>query len=114
MVIGIPYSNGEIFQHFGKAPQFAIYTVTNKEIVSTEIIDAMGHGHGNAVSIFTSKGVDTVICGGMGTGAYNGLQSAGIFLVYPGVSGLAENAVKKLINGELELNLGAVHACHHS
>ncbi len=113
MKIGIPYSNGEVWQHFGKAPQFIIYTVISGEITGSEIVDSVGHGHSSAVALLKSKGVDTVICGGLGQGAYDGLQSAGIFLIYPGVKGLPEDAVKAMISGNLKFDMSAVHVGGH-
>ncbi len=113
MKIGIPYSDGEIWQHFGKAPGFIIYTVISGEIVASETVTCQSHGHSSAVALLKSKGVDTVICGGMGKAAYDSLQSAGIFLVYPGVSGKPEDAVRKMLDGDLKLDMSAVHVGGH-
>lgn len=46
MKIAVTYENGNIFQHFGHTEQFKIYTAEGKEIVSSEVVDTNGSGHG--------------------------------------------------------------------
>ena len=43
--IAIPYSEGQIFQHFGKTAQFKIYAIEDDKVVSSEIVDTEGTGH---------------------------------------------------------------------
>ena len=38
--------NGEIFQHFGHTEQFKIYDMEDGKIISSEIVNAGGSGHG--------------------------------------------------------------------
>ena len=57
------------------------------------------------------KGVDTLICGGIGGGAQAALAEAGIKL-YGGVSGDADAAVKALLSGSLDYDPN-VHCDHH-
>lgn len=57
------------------------------------------------------RGVDTLICGGIGGGAINALSNAGI-KVYGGVSGDVDTAVNDFIAGKLEYNPD-VHCDHH-
>ena len=46
MKIAVPVKNEQIYQHFGMAAQFKVYTVQNDQIVETEFIQAQGRGHG--------------------------------------------------------------------
>ena len=46
MKIAVTYENGRIFQHFGHTEQFKIYTAENGRIVSSEVRDTNGSGHG--------------------------------------------------------------------
>ena len=46
MKIAVTYENGEIFQHFGHTSQFKVYVVEDGKILSSEIIDTNGQGHG--------------------------------------------------------------------
>ena len=39
--------NGEIFQHFGHTEQFKIYDVEDRKIISSEVVNAGGSGHGH-------------------------------------------------------------------
>ena len=57
------------------------------------------------------RGVDTLICGGIGGGAQAALANAGIRL-FGGVSGDADAAAEALVNGTLNFN-PAVHCDHH-
>ena len=45
MKIAVPYSDGQVFQHFGKSEQFKIYDTIDDEIISSEIVDTSGSGH---------------------------------------------------------------------
>ena len=111
MRIGVTYENGEIFQHFGHTEQFKLYDVENGEIKQTQVVDTNGQGHGALSSFLTDAGVEVLICGGIGGGAQAALATAGIQLL-GGVSGNADEAVKKYISGQLNYNPD-VHCTHH-
>lgn len=111
MKIAVTYENGQIFQHFGHTEQFKIYDVENGEVKNSEIADTNGSGHGALAGFLKAKGVDVLVCGGIGGGAQMALQEAGIQL-FGGVSGMADKAVDALIKGELVFNPD-VHCDHH-
>ena len=46
MKVAVTYENGEVFQHFGRTPQFKVYEITDGRVVSDEVIDTNGTGHG--------------------------------------------------------------------
>ena len=46
MRIAVTYENGEIFQHFGHTEQFKLYNVEEGKIVSAQVVDSNGSGHG--------------------------------------------------------------------
>ena len=46
MRVAVTYENGEVYQHFGHTEQFKIYVTEEKEILSSEIVDTNGSGHG--------------------------------------------------------------------
>lgn len=100
MKIAVTYENGQIFQHFGHTEMFKIYEVEGSQIINTDLVSAIGSGHGALAGFLTANGVDTLICGGIGGGAQMALAQAGIKL-YGGVSGDADNAVNAFINGTL-------------
>ena len=92
MKIAVTYENGQIFQHFGHTEQFKIYTVEDGKIVSSEVVDTNGSGHGALAGFLAEQNVTVLICGGIGGGAQMALVGAGIKL-YGGVSGSCDEAV---------------------
>ena len=111
MKIAVTYENGQIFGHFGHTEQFKIYTAENGKIISSEVIDTNGSGHGALAGLLSSLGVDALICGGIGGGAQMALAQAGIKL-YGGVSGSSDAAVEALLGGTLGFNPN-VKCDHH-
>lgn len=110
MKIAVTYENGEIFQHFGHSEQFKVYEVEDGKIISSEVISTMGSGHGALAGVLSTHKVDTLICGGIGGGAKAALAEAGIVL-YGGVSGEADQAVKSLLENSLQYDSTA--SCNH-
>jgi len=111
MKIAVTYESGVIFQHFGHTASFKIYNVENNEVVSSEVVDTEGYGHGALAGFLAARGVDTLICGGIGGGAQMALKEAGI-AVYGGVFGDADDAVQDFLNGTLSYNPN-VRCNHH-
>lgn len=111
MKIAVPYDNGMVFPHFGHTEQMKIYEVENGQIVKAEVAGTNGSGHGAVADFLAGRGVDTLICGGIGAGAKAALAEAGIAL-YGGVSGSADEAVRDLLAGKLAYNPEA-HCDHH-
>lgn len=101
MKIAVTYDNGTVFQHFGRTETFRIYTAENNEIISSEVIGTDGTGHEALAGWLASKGVETVICGGLGPGAENALAEAGIKVI-SGAEGDCDEAVRAYLRGELE------------
>ena len=111
MRIAVTYENGQIFQHFGHTQQFKVYEVCDGRILSAEVVDTNGSGHGALAGVLTALNADALICGGIGGGAQAALAAAGIKL-YGGVSGDADQAVEALISGTLQFNPN-VQCNHH-
>ncbi|WP_373217595.1 NifB/NifX family molybdenum-iron cluster-binding protein [Ruminococcus sp. 5_1_39BFAA] len=112
MKIAVTYENGQVFQHFGHTEKFKVYDVADGKIVSSEIIDTNGSGHGALAGFLKAHGVDTLICGGIGGGARNALAEAGIQL-FPGASGDADAQVESYLTGSLNYNPDTVCNHHH-
>ncbi|MCD7809926.1 MAG: DUF134 domain-containing protein [Erysipelotrichaceae bacterium] len=112
--VAVTYEDGMVFQHFGRTAFFKVYDIENGEIVSSEVVDNNGIGHGALVGILTAMDVDVLICGGIGPGAQNAMASAGIEL-FPGVSGNADDVVKDFAAGHLAYDPDAKcdHHDHH-
>lgn len=100
MKIAVTYDNGQVFQHFGHTEQFKLYDVEDGKVTAQVVVDAGGEGHGALAAVLRGRGVDVLICGGIGSGARQALAAAGIRL-YGGVTGDADSAVEALVRGEL-------------
>ena len=110
MRIAVTYENGMIFQHFGHTEQFKVYDVQDGKIVSSQVVDTNGSGHGALAGVLTALNADVLICGGIGGGAQTALAAAGIQL-FGGVSGSADAAVEALVAGNLAYNPNV--KCNH-
>lgn len=111
MRIAVTYENEEIFQHFGHTQQFKVYDVENGAIVSSQVVDTNGNGHGALAGVLTAMNADVLICGGIGGGAQMALADANIKL-FGGVSGNADAAVEAFLAGNLAYNPN-VQCNHH-
>ena len=111
MRIAVTYENGQIFQHFGHTEQFKVYDIQDGKIVTSQVIDTNGSGHGALAGVLSALDADILICGGIGGGAQMALAAAGIQL-YGGVSGCADSAVEALLAGQLAFNPN-VRCNHH-
>ena len=110
MKIAVTYDNGQVFQHFGHTEYFKVYEVEEGKVVSAEVVDTNGSGHGALAGVLAELNVDTLICGGIGGGARNALASVGI-QIYGGVSGDADAAVAALLSDSLNFDPNA--KCSH-
>ncbi len=104
--IAVPYENGTIAQHFGKAECFKVYEVYDNEIVATDIVSCEGATHSAVAMVLASTGARVLICGGLGEGAYHRIKSLGIRLV-SGISGSADDAVRDYLVGKIILESDA-------
>ena len=118
MKIAVTYDNGEVFQHFGRTQFFKIYEVEDQMILSSEVVDSNGQGHGALAGVLAGYGVDVLICGGIGGGAQEALSNAGIEIC-AGAEGNTDAVAEAYLKGELE-NAGVTcdhhgegHSCGH-
>ena len=111
MKIAVTYENGQVFQHFGHTPSFKVYEVQEGKILSAEVVETNGSGHGALAGFLSGLNAEVLICGGIGGGAQTALAQAGIQL-YGGVSGDADAAVEAFAAGSLSYN-PCVQCSHH-
>lgn len=100
MKIAVTYDNGNIFQHFGKTENFKVYEVEDNKVVFSEVIGSNGTGHGALAGLLSDRGVNVLICGGIGGGAQAALAAAGVELC-SGAEGDVDAAVEAYLNGTL-------------
>lgn len=100
--IAIPYADGQIFPHLGKAARFKIYTVKAGRVASAEVADVdEGTSHADLALWLVWHAVTAVVCGNAGPGMQGALAGAGIAL-FAGASGAADEAVERLLAGTLD------------
>lgn len=112
MKIAIPYEGGLVFQHFGHAPAFKLYTLKDGQILDATVYPTGSSGHGALAGFLQALGADALICGGIGGGARAALAQAGI-AVFGGVTGDADEAALALAAGMLSFDPNA-RCSHHS
>lgn len=115
MVIAVTYDKetGNVGQHFGHAEYFKLYEVEDGRILDSAVVQPFGQGHNAVVATMMDYSVALVICQGIGDGAMEGLQQAGIS-VCPNVEGLADDAVAAFMQGNLQISAAANCDCDHS
>lgn len=113
MKIAVPYSDGQVFQHFGKSEQFKIYDTIDDEIISSEIVDTSGSGHSALADFLKEKGAGVLICGGIGVGAVTALQNAGIQIL-GGAEGETDKCVEEFLGGRLHFGASGCASCSSS
>ncbi|MGE5559018.1 MAG: NifB/NifX family molybdenum-iron cluster-binding protein [Bacillota bacterium] len=109
-----------VSEHFGSAPYFTVVDLDSNGI---EVIDNQNehHSHGQChpMQSLTGKGIDGVVCGGMGRRAVELLNSDGI-KVYLGNGNTVKTIIEQYKQGKLkELTMegacgghGSGNCCH--
>lgn len=110
MKIAVTCEGNTVFQHFGRTPEFCVYTIEDGKASGVEKLQAPAEGHGALVGFLKEHGINALICGGIGGGAVNRLREAGI-AVFAGASGDVEQQVSSYLSGQLQANDGA--GCGH-
>jgi predicted Fe-Mo cluster-binding NifX family protein len=111
---------GDISGHFGHTPCFVVAEIADGRVTTSRSVPSPGHGEGcNMPTFVHSLGASSVIVGGIGGGAVNGLAARGIEVI-AGASGNAGDVLKSyaagtLISGEpgCQGHGGHSHGCGH-
>lgn len=113
MKIAVTYEvdSEQVFQHFGHTEALKVYNVEDNKVLSSEILSTEGHGHSVIADFLNDVEAKVLICGGIGPCAISALQEYGIVLC-AGITGSADEAVEKFLNGTLEYQSGA-NCSHH-
>ncbi|MFZ2640244.1 MAG: NifB/NifX family molybdenum-iron cluster-binding protein [Verrucomicrobiia bacterium] len=104
--------NSVVYGHFGSAPLFVLVdseTMTVEPLANRDQTHV--HGACNPLRALAGRQVDAVIVGGIGPGAVNGLQRAGI-AVYQSPAQTLTEAVAQFNQGRLP-KIGLENACAH-
>ena len=66
MKIAMPYQDGVLLEHFGRAKEFIIYNVSDLDPVTSEVIAPEDLSHAAVARVLKEHGVDVVLCGSIG------------------------------------------------
>lgn len=111
-MIAITYDKetNSVFQHFGRTEYFYLF---DEKTLEEKVIDNGGFSHHDLAPYLKSLGVDTLICGGIGSHGVMAVESAGLKLI-PGAVGNVKDVIKAYTNKTLVGNPNAMHECSHS
>lgn len=119
--IALPTRDGHIDDHFGHCDHYTIYTIENKQIISTETLASpQGCGCKSGIAAdLEQMGVEVMLAGNMGEGALRKLQSHNIKVIR-GCKGDIEAVIRGYLAGFiLDSGVGcaghsADHECAHN
>ena len=111
MKIAVTCEDHQVFQHFGHTPGFAIFETQDGKVISEKQLSSGDSGHGALAALLAEERVDVLICGGIGSGAVNALQSAYIMVV-GGAEGDVREVAEAFANGTLKVREN-FHCNHH-
>jgi len=120
-----------ISQHFGRAPYYLVVTIEDGQIVKRELRDKLGHAqfsgeshqpeapgqphgvgpaaHGRHMRMAEAiADCEALLCGGMGTGAYQSMEARGIKPVVTDIESIDE-AVNAFLEGKLVDRVDRLH-----
>lgn len=106
MKIALPVENDILFEHFGRATEFKIYTVEDFEPLTSVTVRPEDLSHEAVARLLKEQGVDLVICGNIGEGARSAINDNHMIL-FSGVTGGADDVVQRFLDGELEYGVDA-------
>ena len=106
-----------IFHHFGRAPMFALATLTqDNKVESIKSVENAGEhfgGHGAAETLALNLNIDAVVVKGLGPRGLQAFQENGV-AVYTGNFNTVGEALDSYINGKLSgLTESCKEARHH-
>ncbi len=109
MKVAVSTAEGMVAEHFGRCPQYTLFTVEDGEITCEEPIDNPGHEPGFLPRYLSQRGVTCIIAGGMGPRARDLFAQRKIETV-TGVAGPVRDVVTSYLKGTLRLG---EDMCHH-
>jgi len=110
MRIVIPIHQGQLYPHFGHAPEFAIIDVTNGKISAIDYLTPPPHEPGVLPVWMRELNVDVIISGGMGARAQQLFNQYGIQVIVGAPTMPVEEVISQYLAGTLEIGR---NVCDH-
>ena len=111
MKIAVASEGNVVTGHFGHCQNFWIYTAENGVITAEENVENPGHKPGFLPNFLADRGVNVIICGGMGAHASEIFGQRNVETI-TGAEGDSKTAAERYLKGELH-STGAVCREHH-
>lgn len=108
--IAIPTCEGNLWQHFGKAPEVTFVVVENGQVKETVVLQAPKHEHGAMPRFIAAQGATDVLCGGLGQGAVDMLNELGIQVHGGAPTITVEEVLRQYFGGTI---VYGDSSCHH-
>lgn len=113
MKIAIATEGANVSAHFGRCENFTIVELDGTSAIKDKkVISTQGNQHAALPDYLAALGVQTVISGGMGSGASENLKKANITAI-TGVHGTVDAAINSFIKGELKPGEADCHGHEH-
>lgn len=103
MKVAISIDRKFVSAHFGRCPEYLIAEIKDSKIIKSESFPNPGHAPGFIPEFLHSKGVNAIICGGIGTRATDIFNSYGIKVI-AGVTGDANETLDSFMKKTLKAN----------
>ncbi len=101
MRVAISTDGDFVSAHFGRCPSFTILNIEDGKVTKQEVLDNPGHQPGFIPQFLHQKGVECIVCGGMGVRATGFFNELGIQTIV-GVGGRIDEVIEKIQKGTLE------------
>ena len=109
MKIAMPYQDGVLLEHFGRAKEFIIYNVSDLDPVTSEVIAPEDLSHAAVARVLKEHGVDVVLCGSIGEHARQAVEGEHM-LVFSGITGAADDVLEDALDDVVNLATVSVGA----
>ncbi|HZK17717.1 MAG TPA: NifB/NifX family molybdenum-iron cluster-binding protein [Clostridia bacterium] len=101
MRIAVATEGDFVAAHFGRCPSYTIVDIEGDKINNKEVIPNPGHEPGFLPAFLSERGVNVIICGGMGPRAQGLFAERGVNSIM-GITGEVEEAIDSFLAGDLK------------
>jgi predicted Fe-Mo cluster-binding NifX family protein len=101
MRVAISTDGDFVSEHFGRCSIFTVLDIEEGKAINRKSIGNPGHSPGVIPQFLNKKGVQLIVCGGMGAKAVSLFEELGIQAI-AGISGTINDIIVKLEKGTLE------------
>jgi predicted Fe-Mo cluster-binding NifX family protein len=101
MIVAVATEENMVAQHFGRCPEYTLFTLADGSVAEKKVIPNPGHEPGFLPGYLAEMGVNTIIAGGMGPRAQSLFENQNI-ATYIGVSGPLQSVIEAYLTGELK------------